>query len=257
VSSPKFPPLLALPSPSKVSLTKAEEAVKVVDPQELEQCIATLREGTLQGADGQKLLELACEHGHTGCVRVLLNAGCNPRASSREDGMVPLHLAAKNGHLDSLQLLLEWSVSTNRQDDEGHTPLFLALCEGHQGCADRLLHAGSSLQAVTKSGYTTIHAAVSGNLPDALRILLVHLRTSLDKSEVTQVVNYTDKDGSSALHFAASRGYRGCVEVLCASPEVDLSLRDRWNRTSLDISTEDCKELLQNRGLHQNSTLYC
>ena len=43
-------------------------------------------------------------------------------------------------------------MSTNQQDDEGHTPLFLALCEGHQGCANRLLHAGSSLQAVTKVG---------------------------------------------------------------------------------------------------------
>ena len=39
-------------------------------------------------------------------------------------------------------------------------------------------------------------------------MLLVHLRTSLERSEVIQVVNYTDKDGSTALHFAASRGYK-------------------------------------------------
>ena len=60
----------------------------------------------------------------------------------------------------------------------------------------------------SQSGYTIIHAAVSGNLPDTLRMLLVHLRTSLERSEVIQVVNYTDKDGSTALHFAASRGYK-------------------------------------------------
>ena len=42
--------------------------------------------------------------------------------------------------------------------------------------------------------------------------------------------------------------HQSCVEVLCASPEVDIGLRDRWNRTAFDISTEDCKELLQTKG---------
>lgn len=88
------------PPPSKHTLTKAMEAVKVNDSQELEQCVVSLRKELLEGADGQKLLELACEQGHTGCVRVLLHGGCSPSASSREDGMAPTHLAARNGHLE-------------------------------------------------------------------------------------------------------------------------------------------------------------
>ena len=53
-------------------------------------------------------------------------------------------------------------MSASQQDKEGHTPLFLALCEGHKGCADRLLHAGSSLQAVTKVGVRREEGRVDG-----------------------------------------------------------------------------------------------
>ena len=88
------------PPPSKPTLTKAMEVVKVNDSRELEQCVVSLGKEVLEGADGQGLLELACEQGHTGCVRVLLHGGCNPSASSREDGMAPTHLAARNGHLE-------------------------------------------------------------------------------------------------------------------------------------------------------------
>ena len=90
----------AAPPPSKHTLTKAMEAVKVNDSRELEQCVVSLGKELLEGADGQKLLELACEQGHTGCVRVLLHGGCSPSPSSREDGMAPTHLAARNGHLE-------------------------------------------------------------------------------------------------------------------------------------------------------------
>ena len=86
--------------PSKHTLTKAMEAVKVNDSRELEQCVVSLGKELLEGADGQKLLELACEQGHTGCVRVLLHGGCSPSVNSREDGMAPTHLAARNGHLE-------------------------------------------------------------------------------------------------------------------------------------------------------------
>lgn len=48
---------------------------------------------------------------------------------------------------------------------------------------------------------------------------------------------------------------QGCVEVLCACVEVDLSLRDRWNRTALDIATDDCRDILTSKGTIQLNNL--
>ena len=56
--------------------------------------------------------------------------------------------------------------------------------------------------------YTMLHAAVSGNMSDILRRLLVSLRTTLDPNSVSHVINYQDKDGNTALHLAASRGFQ-------------------------------------------------
>lgn len=254
--------------PYQTTLNRAMDTVRANDPLSLQRCLEHLERtrrareteweekiglkflaaaSPAQDADVQSLLDAASEMGRTACVRVLLAAGCTPDACVREDGMTPLHLAAINGHVGSLRLLVEWGGQASPQDSQGETPLFLALCEGHCQCIDVLLEAGSSLQVVTTSGYTVLHAAVSGNLPDTLRTLLVHLRTSLGHSEVYCVVNHRNQDGNTALHLAVSRGYKRCAEVLCASPDVDLTLRDRWNRTALDISTEDCRELLLNK----------
>ena len=76
------------------------EAVVADDPRYLEQSLAELGEEGVSGPEGQSLLDEACTRGHTGCVRILLNAGCSPDATSRKDGMIPVHLAARNGHTE-------------------------------------------------------------------------------------------------------------------------------------------------------------
>ena len=42
-----------------------------------------------------------------------------------------------------------------------------------------------------------------------------------------------------------------CVEVLCGSPQTILTVKDRWNRTALDISTDDCRDILMSKGTEQ------
>ena len=39
-----------------------------------------------------------------------------------------------------------------------------------------------------------------------------------------------------------------CLELLCACPVVDLSVKDQWNRIAADVATVECKEILTNRG---------
>lgn len=106
----------------------------------------------------------------------------------------------------------------------------------------------SSTWYFSQDGYTMLHAAVMGHQTHSLRKLLIYLRTSLDGPKFQKFVNLADKDGRTALHFAASDGNRECVGVLCACEEVISSQRDRWNRTPMDFANEGSKELLRNRG---------
>ena len=41
---------------------------------------------------------------------------------------------------------------------------------------------------------------------------------------------------------------QACTEVLCACEELDVTQRDRWNHTPLDMATGDTKDILLNRG---------
>ena len=76
-------------------MATAKEAIEADNPGMLHTCLAS----TDLHNEGRALLELAGGYGQSGCVKVLLDGGCNPNLeSTREDGLSPLHLAAKYGH---------------------------------------------------------------------------------------------------------------------------------------------------------------
>ena len=60
----------------------------------------------LQSVEWAGLLGEACECGSDGCVRVLLDSGCFPDNSCRDNGASAIHLAAQNDH----SRYIEWDV---------------------------------------------------------------------------------------------------------------------------------------------------
>ncbi|KAL0168054.1 hypothetical protein M9458_036276, partial [Cirrhinus mrigala] len=65
-------------------------------------------------------------------------------------------------------------------------------------------------------------------------------------TKASQILNHSNKDGWTAAHIAASRGYKKCLEVLCNHSQQDMEKRDKCNRTIHDVATDDCKDLLEN-----------
>ena len=88
-------------------LDRAREAIEANDAELLQMCLFSVDTETLHN-EGELLLELASGCGHSGCVKVLLECGCDPNQKSDgatpTDGggdgcrLSPIHVAAKHGY---------------------------------------------------------------------------------------------------------------------------------------------------------------
>eukprot|EP01043_Picozoa_sp_COSAG02_P066053 COSAG02_NODE_10157_length_2007_cov_1.589099_1_plen_563_part_01 len=77
-----------------------------------------------------------------GCMGALLDAGAEPNRPQSKDGMTPLCLGAKGGHLDRVRLLLKRGATPGLANQQtGETPLSLAAAGGHQQVVEALREA--------------------------------------------------------------------------------------------------------------------
>ena len=161
--------------------------------------------------------------------------------------VTPLIIAAHNGHLNSVKILLRYKADiedrgTLKKGDEvveGCTPLWAAASFGRLDVVKLLIEQNADVDGRTSTGSTPLRtAAINGHL-DVVRCLVesgadVNARTITENTPLIvacyhghlNVVIYLidkgafmdlqNKDGSTALHVAAQRGHLEIVRQLLA-----------------------------------------
>jgi ankyrin repeat protein len=117
------------------------------------------------------LLHIAAENGHTETVKALIENGANVNAVDREK-MTPLHLAVENGHTETVKALIENGADVNIVNQEKMAPLHLAVENGYTETAKALIENGADVNVMDRSGLTPLYLAAKNGYKEVAYALM-------------------------------------------------------------------------------------
>jgi ankyrin repeat protein len=146
--------------------------------------------------------------GHIECIELLLAAGADPR-EARGDGTTALMWASEDGNLRAIELLLAAGARPHQRRDDGSDALMLALrnLKRDPAAALALAALAQPLRTPRRDGRDDLMCAARGGMPECVAWALSRGGDASAR----------DKDGNTALHFAAVSGSRKAVEMLVAA----------------------------------------
>ena len=158
--------------------------------------------------DGHTALSMAVYGGHADCVKTLLEAGAGTTPNLKTEASL-LHLAVEEGDVTCIQLLCEAGAPVNLTDNDGYTPLMMALNaddeENIRAIIKQLLKHGADVHMKAVTDQTTaIHHAACYNTPATLELLL----------QAGANLHYRSANGETLLHLAAGHGNIQNIEFL-------------------------------------------
>lgn len=191
-------------------------------------------------------LQLAAQYGHGEIVHELLQ---HEQYSLDKDCAISLLLAAKEGFVKIVEMLLRSSITIHVHDKDGNTALHLAANGEYTDIVERLVSYNSEKSEMFDTGarntfgWTPLHFAAKSGRPVTLRILLDHGAEMSDR----------DNSDQTAFHIAASHGYISILRKLLNRP-------DSKEKSRLLISTPnssgDTPFILAVRNGHLDVTKY-
>ncbi|PIN22005.1 26S proteasome regulatory complex, subunit PSMD10 [Handroanthus impetiginosus] len=128
-----------------------------------------------------------------------------------------LHIAAANGQIEILSLLLDRSVKPDVLNRHKQTPLMLAAMHGKISCVKKLIEADANiLMFDSLNGRTCLHYAAYYGHSDCLELILSAARDSHVSASwgYSRFVNIRDSKGATPLHLAARQRQSQCVHIL-------------------------------------------
>ncbi|KAM3614462.1 uncharacterized protein V6R79_014795 [Siganus canaliculatus] len=140
-----------------------------------------------------------------------LLAGIALATRQDEDGDTPLHIAVVQGELAVVYKLIELLFLAGRGLDIFNnlrqTPLHLAVITHQATMVEALLREGADPTALDRNGQTAIHLCCEYNYCDCLVVVLAH-------SSSTTCLEIRNYEGLSPLHLAVLRGHKELARIL-------------------------------------------
>lgn len=178
---------------------------------------AKLVELLAQGADingklanGYGLLHWVAHLGDTAGADLLLANGINPNWDMQNDqGTTPLDIAVNQGRKEMVAYLIAKGANFNTKDKPGEsTPLHRAAQCAHTEIAELLVLSGANVNARNRDGITPLHCATWRGYASYQTIVKLLLAHDAD-------VNAADKSGRTPLFNAVAAGNKGLLGLLC------------------------------------------
>ncbi len=157
---------------------------------------------TVEDGMGVSPLRFAIEGGHTGIMDVFI--ATKALDVGGDTGRTVLHMAAKQGQKDIVDLLIAKGASLSTKDDMSATLLHNAAIGGLVELSKRLVTEGTSLDDLDARGRTPLHYAVKQGSLDIVKALV----------EKGANLNVKGKDERTALHIAEDWGYEEIIRLL-------------------------------------------
>jgi ankyrin repeat protein len=134
--------------------------------------MGSLLKGSSKESKGSLLEEVeACRIAR---VKALLDK--NPGSVNTMDDKqeTPLHIAARKGNREILELLLTNGADLNAQNSYGYTPLHMAALSGEKETVALLLAAGADVAARDRFNRTSLNYALKKDFEEVVNILKMH-----------------------------------------------------------------------------------
>ncbi|CAH8379731.1 unnamed protein product [Eruca vesicaria subsp. sativa] len=224
-----------------------------------------------QNQSGETALYVAAEFGHTDMVKILMKHSDSALAGTKaKNGFDAFHIAAKNGNLKVLDVLMEANPELSFTFDSSKTTaLHTAASQGHGEIVCFLLEKGVDLAAIARSnGKTALHSAARNGHTEIVKELIakkVGMVTRVDKKGQTalhmavkgqnteivdalmkanpSLINAEDNKGNTPLHIAVRKNRVEIVQTVLQYDEVSRVAVNKSGETSLDIA--------EKTGLHE------
>jgi ankyrin repeat protein len=119
--------------------------------------------------NGYTALTVAARDGHQETIEVLLRGGAD--INGNEDG-VPLVMAAHLSQWKVVDFLLEQGADPNAANSPGDTALMIAVADGRSSVVRSLLAKGANVNKPNQQGATPLSYAAQGKHPEIVETLL-------------------------------------------------------------------------------------
>lgn len=167
---------------------------------------------SVQNAEGDSGLHVACQQNRAHYIRPLLALGCSPNQQNHV-GNTALHLAVKDEHINCIESFLNGGsavkLDLSLKNDDGLTPLHMAIRQNKYDVAKKLINHDRSAVNVanTKDGNNALHMAVLEQNVELIVLIL-------DAQDLTDILMARNAARRTPLELARTMSNERCVRLL-------------------------------------------